>query len=96
VASAQVLYDAGFDPRPVGVGEVTEVTKDEAVVEGEELEADDARQWKTCVSEVLELAVARPRVMASRCDHCQDGVAGPVEDGAAEHQSRPPFFGGPV
>jgi hypothetical protein len=91
-----VLIEAGFDPRPVGVGEATEVTKDDAVVEGEELEADDARQWKTCVSEVLELAVSRPRVMASRCDHCQDGVAGPVEGGAAEHQSRPPFFGGPV
>ena len=74
-----------FDPCPIDIGEATEATKDDAVVESEELETNNARQRKTGVIEVLELAVARPRVMASRCDHCQDGVAGPVEGGAAEH-----------
>ena len=94
--SPEVRAEAGFDPRPVGIGEATETTKDDAVVESKELETNDARQRKTGCSEILELAVARPRVMASRCDHCQDGVAGLVEGGAAEHQSRSPFFGGLV
>jgi len=96
VGLAEVGVEVGLDARPIGVAEVPEVTKDDSVVESEELEANDARQWQTCVTEVLDVAVARPRVVASGCDHCQDGVAGGVEGGAAEHESRSPFCCGLV
>ncbi len=40
--SAEVLVEVGFDARPIGVAEASEATKDDAVVEGEELQAKRA------------------------------------------------------
>jgi hypothetical protein len=85
VGSAEALVEVFFDALPICVAEVSEATKNDAVVESEELEANDAWQRETCVTEVFEVTVARPRVVASCCDHCQDGVAGGVKGGTAEH-----------
>jgi len=41
--SAQVGREVGFDERAVGVAEASEVAKDDAVIESEDFEANEAR-----------------------------------------------------
>jgi len=83
----------GFDLSLIGVAEASEASKDDAVVESEEFQANQARLGETRITVALEVAVARPGVVTSCGDHCQHGVAGGVEGGVAEYESWPPFFG---
>jgi hypothetical protein len=85
---------AGFDAFPVAVAETADAAKDDAVVESEEFEANETRQRKARTIVIIEDAIARPGVVPSSCDHCQDGVAGSVEGLVAQYQGRPPFFSG--
>jgi hypothetical protein len=88
-----VFFESGFDALPVGVAETPDAAKDDAFVEGEELEANETLKRKACAVVIVEDTIPRPRVVASGCDHCQYGMAGRVEGLVAEHQRGPPFFG---
>ena len=71
--------EAGLDARPVSIAETSEAPKNNPIVESEEFEAYETRQWETCFAVMLEAAIARPGVVTSCRDHCQDSVTGGVE-----------------
>ncbi len=92
--SVEELFEVAFDLFPVSGIEVSEPAEDEAVVQGEKLQSDDAGKGQPGFFEVGDWFVAGPRVVFFGRDHCKHGVAGSVEFPIADHQRRPPFVAG--
>jgi hypothetical protein len=64
--------EAGFNTFSIGFTQPANSPKDDAVVESEEFEANEAGQRESNFFVILEPAVSRPGVVTSCRDHCQD------------------------
>jgi hypothetical protein len=77
--SRKILFEISSDFRRVALAELPEPAKDKAVVQREELQADEAGSGKTSRRMICEMRVAWPGGVSGSRDHGQDGVAGSVE-----------------
>lgn len=93
--SPEVQRDAFLEASPnslmITPGEPSRAPQDQAIVEGEELEANDARVMKTHSSQLLDHDVSRPGRVRPGGDHGEDRVAGLVELPVAQNEGRPPL-----
>jgi hypothetical protein len=69
--SAQFVADS----LPILLPEMTCPAKEKAVVEREELQADDARAGQSCLIEIFHAGVPWPRRVDARRDHREDTVS---------------------
>jgi len=92
--SIEVFFEILFDLSLVTGAEISKPTKDEAVVQGEKLQPNDAWKRQPGIFVFGDGLVTGPRTVVFGGDHCKHGVAGSVEFAMADHQCRPPFTSG--
>lgn len=69
-----------------------EAAQDQAVVEGEDLQAAEAGRGQAGSPVVLDINIPRPGAVLSGRDHRKNGVARPIEGPAGEEEGGVPFF----